>query len=92
MNRTSLLHDAAMRAADEKRYSAAAALEQNAARRCRVEPSRSILFRSAAGLAQRAGATDQARALAREGLRGTPPADIRAELEELLAACTQAAP
>jgi hypothetical protein len=49
-----------------------------------MEPTRSVLFRSAASLAVDAGDRAEAQRLATEGLRGNPPADIAAELRTLL--------
>lgn len=48
------------------------------------EPSRAILFRSAASLAALAGAPNAARRLAYLGLGGNPPESLRAELEDVL--------
>lgn len=62
---------------------AAMLLEAEAARRvpAGTEPSRSVLYRSAASLAAEAGEWQEARNLALEGLRGNPPEEIRRELE-----------
>ena len=49
------------------------------------EPTRSILYRSAAWLALQANLPDEALRLAERGLAGSPPALIAAELEEALA-------
>lgn len=46
-----------------------------------AEPTRSIMFRSAAALAMQCGENTLALILATAGLDGYPPADIRAELE-----------
>jgi hypothetical protein len=64
----------------------AADLEAVAAERTpkNLEPTRSVLFRSAATLAHELGDTLAARHLAMEGLRGNPPAEIKAELFEIL--------
>lgn len=51
-----------------------------------VEPSRSVLLRSAASLAFEAQDTEAAWQLLEEALAGKPPAEIRDELEELEAA------
>ena len=63
-------------------------LEREAAqtllRRLRVEPTRSVLFRSAATLALECGEMDEARLLAFQGLAGFPPKEIAAELREIL--------
>ncbi|MGA3234807.1 MAG: DEAD/DEAH box helicase [Bryobacteraceae bacterium] len=45
-----------------------------------AEPTRSILYRSAATLALRCGMPDAARHLASQGLAGTPPTSVRNEL------------
>lgn len=47
------------------------------------EPTRSILYRSAATLAYKAQDYDQARQLIAFGLSGYPPIEIKEELEEL---------
>lgn len=49
-----------------------------------LEPTRSVLFRSAASIALEAGQPAQARHLIAEGLRGQPPAPIKEELIDLL--------
>lgn len=49
-----------------------------------LEPTRSVLFRSAASIALQAGLPADARHLIAEGLRGSPPAAIKRELLELL--------
>ena len=55
------------------------------------EPTRSILYRSAAWLALDAKLPDEAVRLAERGLAGSPPASIAAELNEVLAmACVSA--
>ena len=48
-----------------------------------AEPSRSVLYRSAASLAYQCREFEQAEALIKVGLNGNSPAEIRAELEEL---------
>jgi|SRR5947209_2794117 len=48
------------------------------------EPTRSILYRSAASLAWSCQDYPEAERLARKGLEGEPPGDIAHELEELL--------
>lgn len=50
-----------------------------------VEPTRSVLFRSAAWLAFQCGELQEGARLARFGLSGMPPPEIRRELEEVLA-------
>ena len=49
-----------------------------------LEPTRSVLYRSAASLAVQAGRLDEAFALAREGLAGNPPDEIKEELWEVI--------
>jgi hypothetical protein len=49
-----------------------------------LEPTRSILYRSAASLAWNCQDYVETERLARKGLEGTPPGDVAAELEELL--------
>ncbi|HVR96403.1 MAG TPA: hypothetical protein VMW27_07305 [Thermoanaerobaculia bacterium] len=49
------------------------------------EPTRSVLYRSAASLALDCGEPAEAERLAAKGLAGKPPQDIRGELEQLLA-------
>ena len=49
------------------------------------EPTRSILYRSAAWMAVHAGEPDEALRLAREGLAGFPPQRVQAELDEVIA-------
>ena len=49
-----------------------------------AEPTRSVLFRSAASLALKCGQHALARQLATQGLSGNPPQHIRAELQEVL--------
>ena len=48
-----------------------------------AEPSRPVLYRSAASLAFQCCEFEQAEELIKVGLNGNPPAEIRAELEEL---------
>jgi hypothetical protein len=48
------------------------------------EPTRSILYRSAASLAHQCGEIDTARCLAKKGLDGFPPPEIEQELQDLL--------
>lgn len=48
-----------------------------------AEPSRSVLFRSAASLAIQAGHLREARCMIRHGLAGNPPAEIATELQVL---------
>lgn len=55
------------------------------------EPSRSIFYRSAANLAMSAGWVNSAILMAAEGLQGYPPADIHAELIDVLRRATDAA-
>jgi hypothetical protein len=49
-----------------------------------AEPSRSVLYRSAATLAKECGFFDEAERLIHEALSGTPPSDIGTELRDLL--------
>lgn len=69
-------------------FSQALELEQQAAFMLPLdrasEPSRSILFRSAASLAFNAGDSIMAERLAAQGLAGYPPAEILEELRDLL--------
>ncbi|MBX3081849.1 MAG: hypothetical protein KF716_09470 [Anaerolineae bacterium] len=69
-------------------YRQALALESQAARemtdRLDVEPTRSVLFRSAASLALLCGEWREAERLIASGLAGTPPAEITQELRDLL--------
>lgn len=48
------------------------------------EPTRSILYLSAASLAKLAGDLDECRTFAQRGLNGNPPADVAKDLRELL--------
>ena len=77
-------HEAAMRLTDEAlaRLRDAAKLEAKAAKGAGdVEPSRSVLYRSASCLALQAEQASYALKLALEGLKGNPPAEIEAELK-----------
>ena len=56
------------------------------------EPSRSILYRSAATLAFRCGLPHVAHDLAQSGLCGDPPASVRAELESVVASVMNRSP
>jgi DNA-binding NarL/FixJ family response regulator len=49
-----------------------------------AEPTRSVLYRSAAAMAIDAGELEEARSLIREALSGNPPAEIKIELLGLL--------
>jgi hypothetical protein len=66
-------------------YQLAYGIEAKAARMTPVdcEPTRSVLYRSAASLAIRCGENEDAERLITEGLAGNPPAEIEAELREL---------
>jgi hypothetical protein len=83
-----------MKAADADRiaamYADALTLERQAAERISIdpahEPTRSILYRSAAWMAVKVGDTREAARLAREGLAGFPPASVEAELHDVLSA------
>ncbi len=48
------------------------------------EPTRSVLFRSAASLALESGNTGEAIRLAKSGLAGNPPDIVKEELKEIL--------
>lgn len=82
--------DAATKRGDEARAKAATrralTLEARAAANVppRFEPTRSVLYRSAASIAIELGETIEARRLAYEGLRGEPPAEIKAEIFQVL--------
>ena len=52
-----------------------------------AEPTRSVLFRSAAWLAHNCGQFKAGLELANEGLRGNPPAEIIEELRQARQAC-----
>ena len=62
--------------------------ERMAAQATDLEPSRSILHRSAACLAHDCGRYRDAIEMAEAGLAGSPPDEIRAELENILAKAT----
>lgn len=49
-----------------------------------AEPTRSVLFRSAATLALECGETEEARRLAFQGLAGSPPKEIADELHDIV--------
>jgi hypothetical protein len=66
---------------------AAYMVERTAADLCTVEPSRSVLYRSAATLALDADERQEAGRLARLGLLGNPPPEIADELREVLKKC-----
>ena len=55
-----------------------------------AEPSRSVLFRSAASLALQCGEYEEAKRLIATGLAGNPPAEIAAELRDVLKLVKQA--
>lgn len=57
-----------------------------------VEPTRSVLLRSAASLALECKREEEAERLACLGLSGKPPAEIRAELRDVLMTLWQLAP
>jgi hypothetical protein len=57
-----------------------------------VEPTRSILLRSAASLALECKRNEEAERLACLGLSGKPPVEIKAELREVLMTIWQPAP
>jgi hypothetical protein len=71
-----------------RHFQAAYRLEASAANelmdRHAAEPSRSILFRSAATIAKECGLLEEAQKLIYQALSGDPPADIKVELQDLL--------
>ncbi|MCF8124485.1 MAG: hypothetical protein K9K34_18945 [Desulfarculaceae bacterium] len=70
-----------------KLFNEALVLEQKAAEHLKIdqnnEPSRSILYRSAASLAYNASSYDLAERLIAQGLSGFPPPEIKEELKNL---------
>jgi hypothetical protein len=76
-------------------FATAFALEKQAAEAMApypdVEPTRSILLRSAASLALECRQDEEAERLACLGLSGKPPAEIRAELRKVLLTMWQSA-
>ena len=54
-----------------------------------LEPSRSVLYRSAAYLALDCGDTNEARRLAKAGLEGAPPLEVADEIREILESCDE---
>ena len=80
------LHNTAMFLAEQAQEFTrrACKLEEQAALRAYEEPSRSVLFRSAAELALAADWPAKSALLAKEGLRGTPPNEIKKELRGVL--------
>jgi CHAT domain-containing protein len=93
------LHDQAMELADDadvaqrrgkideaqSLYRRAYELEIRVAHQVNAEPSRSIMYRSAASLAIECGLLDEAQTLALTGLAGQPPLEIYEELKEIIA-------
>lgn len=69
-----------LRLAYQKERDAACLLE----RKVGFEPTRSVLYRSAASLAMECGEIREAERLVASGLQGNPPADIAEELRDLL--------
>lgn len=71
-----------------RHFQAAYRLEASAANelmdRHAAEPSRSILFRSAATIAKECGLLEEAQKLIYQALSGDPPPDIKSELQDLL--------
>jgi len=71
-----------------ERYAAAFELEKNAAKvfelNYDMEPTRSVLYRSAASLAIECGDTRSAEKMIAQGLAGDPPEEIANELRDLL--------
>lgn len=87
MTRTdeALAHQRAGRGAQARvHFTLAMTLERQAADRATQEPTRSVLYRSAATLARDAEQPDEMRRLVACGLAGAPPAEIADELRELL--------
>lgn len=82
------LHHEAMRLYGQGKLSEALALEEKAARmlppNAESEPTRSVLFRSAANMARQLGKYDLASDLAYEGLKGVVHAEMRRELLAVL--------
>lgn len=92
------LHDQAMEIADDADiarrkgkleeaqalYRQAYELELQVAQQVTVEPSRSVMYRSAASLALECGLLDEAQTLAQSGLAGQPPIEILEELQEII--------
>jgi two-component SAPR family response regulator len=89
-NTANLLHIEAMRLAQEaddllrdafeKEKEAALLLEEHTD----FEPTRSVLFRSAASLAVQCGKVNEAEELVRKALKGKPPTEIAEECGNLL--------
>lgn len=88
------LHDEAMAACDGQDFTRAMELEERAALEAGAsEPSRAILYRSAAWCAMSAGRPADALRLAQRGLEGAAvPGRARRELKEVLAAAQAALP
>lgn len=87
MTRTdeALAHQRAGRGAQARvHFTLAMTLERQAADRATQEPTRSVLYRSAATLARDAEQPDEMRRLVACGLAGAPSAEIADELRELL--------
>lgn len=93
------LHDQAMELADDADvarrrgkldeanalYYQAYKLELEVAQSVNVEPSRSVMYRSAAALALECNLLDEAQAMAQAGLTGETPLEIIDELQEIIA-------
>jgi hypothetical protein len=67
-----------------KTFALASQAEAAAAELCTEEPSRAVLYRSAATMALQAGDRARAEALARKGLEGVVHEEIADELREVL--------
>ncbi len=94
MHRCTELHNQAMDLAEQamvdpesplnkSRYLKAARLESEAAANFNKEPTRGVLYRSAAWLSANAGDYKSAIMHAESGLEGTPPPEIAEELIEV---------
>lgn len=81
------LEEAARLTSEALAYEIAAA--EAVGRTLENEPTRSILYRSAASIAAQAGNFDQAIYLAEEGLAGWPPPRVTAELNDILTEATK---
>jgi hypothetical protein len=91
MEQVDRAHEAKQRgdtAAMSRHFTQAFLLEQQAAEAMApyldVEPTRSVLLRSAASLALECNRNEEAERLACLGLSGKPPEEIRAELRDVL--------
>jgi len=80
--------DSLFRKAFAKEKSAAGLVEGDE----HLEPTRSVLHRSAASLAVECGEFNEAKRLAEIGLGGSPPGEIAEELRRVLERCSSLAP